>query len=153
AMIGHGWQSQWKRVGRRLEEVRTVYTGAPGGTDAALDRVLSFFETIHHLKDWLRNDPKCGVTEDDVHEVIDKSPALQLCADIANGSKHFKLTSSQTGDFGTTIARNDVSVFPGTGTSAHRFYIESGGKDYDAREIAEQAVRVWEAYLAGRNML
>jgi hypothetical protein len=32
-----------------------VYAGAPGGTDEAIDVVLSFFEAVHHLKDWLGN--------------------------------------------------------------------------------------------------
>ena len=74
-MLGQGWQWQWGRVGRRLAEVRTVYTGAPGGTDAALDRVLSFFETAYHLKDWLRNDPTSGVNKTDVHTVSSFSSA------------------------------------------------------------------------------
>ena len=54
-MLGQGWQSQWVRVRRSLNGVRAVYAGAPGGTDEAIDVVLSFFEAVHHLKDWLGN--------------------------------------------------------------------------------------------------
>lgn len=42
-VLGKGWQSQWARVHRRLDDVRAVYVGAPGGTDDAIDVVLSFF--------------------------------------------------------------------------------------------------------------
>ncbi|MBT2509418.1 hypothetical protein J7I98_26765 [Streptomyces sp. ISL-98] len=101
-MLGQGWLSQWERVGRRLEDVRAVYKGAPGGTDAAIDAVLPFFETVHHLKDWLTNDPASGVTTAEVHTLIDGSPALQLCADLANGSKHFKLDPQHRTQTGTT---------------------------------------------------
>ncbi|MEU5199029.1 hypothetical protein AB0G86_34160 [Streptomyces scabiei] len=152
-MLGQGWQSQWERVDRRLGTVQAVYTGTQGGTDVAIDAVLSFFETVHHLKDWLRNDEASGVTKDNVHTVIDGSPALQFCADLANGSKHFKLTTSQTGDFSTTIARNDVAVLVGTGTSAHRFYAVSGDEERDVLEIAEEAVATWRDFLSRRHLI
>jgi len=104
---------QWARVQRRLDDVGAVYTGRLGGTDAAGDTVQSFFEAVHHLKDWLGNDPSSGVTKAAGDSLINASPVLQLCADLANGSKHLVLTSSRAGDTSTTIARNDVTVFAG----------------------------------------
>jgi hypothetical protein len=44
-------------VHRRLNDLRTAYTRRPGGTPAAVDAAQSFFEAVHHLKDWLGNDP------------------------------------------------------------------------------------------------
>nr|AAO50190.1 hypothetical protein [Streptomyces violaceoruber] len=126
---------------------------APGGTDAAIDAVLSFFETVRHLKDWFRNDQASRVKKDDVHTLIDGSPVLQLCADLANGSKHFAPTTSQTGDLSTTIARNEVAVPVGAGTSAHRFCIASSGKERDVLEIAEDAVDEWRGFLIGRHLI
>jgi hypothetical protein len=55
-VLGQGWQTQWARVHRRLDDVRAVYTSRPGGTPAAVDSAQSFFEAVHHLKDWLGND-------------------------------------------------------------------------------------------------
>ncbi|MER5202235.1 hypothetical protein [Streptomyces sp. NPDC002825] len=132
--------------------MRAVYGGAPDA-DAAIDAVLSFFESAHHLKDWLRNDQASGVTKDDVHSLIDGSSVLQLCADLANGSKHYKLTTSQTGDLSTTIARNDVAVLIGTGTAKYRFYTASGGRERDVLEIAEDAVNEWRGFLSGRHLI
>jgi len=153
AMLGHGWLTQWARVLRRLEDVRAVYTGRAGGTDAAVDTIQSFFEAVHHLKDWLRNDPASGVTGADGDSLINGSPVLRLCADLANGSKHLRLTSSRTGDTSTTIARNDVAVIVGTGTSAHRFYVVSAGVEYDALDVAEEAVDEWTNFLSGRGLV
>jgi hypothetical protein len=90
---------------RRLNDLRTAYTGRPGGTPAAVDATQSFFEAVHHLKDWLGNDPSSGVTKADGDSFVNASPVLQLCADLANGSKHLRLTRSRTGDTSTTLAR------------------------------------------------
>jgi len=133
--------------------VRAVYTGREGGTDVAIDFVQSFFEAVHHLKDWLANDPSSRVTKADGDSLINGSTVLQLCADLANGSKHLVLTHSRTGDLSTTIARNDATVFVGTGTSAHRFYVASCGTEYEALALAEDAVAQWARFLSGRGLI
>jgi hypothetical protein len=115
AMLGQGWQSQWARVQRRLEDVRKVYAGRPGSTDDAIDDLQSFFEVVHHLRDWLGNDPSSGATFPDATVVLEGSDVLRICGDLANGSKHFKLDPKRrpwTDDPSTTIARNDVAVTP-----------------------------------------
>jgi hypothetical protein len=139
-------------VYRRLDDVRAVYGGRPDGTVEALDDVQSLFEAVHHLKDWIRNDPSSGVTKIDVHQLINTSPDLQLCADLANGSKHLVLTSPRTGDPSTTIARNDVAVHVGSG-AAHRFYVASVGAEHDALDLAERAVSEWEKFLTGQGLV
>jgi hypothetical protein len=153
-MLGQGWQSQWARVHRRVDDVRAVYTGRPGGTDVAIDTVQSFFEAVHQLKDWLGNDPSSGITKADGDKLINESTTLQLCADLANGSKHLKLTRrTRTGDPATGIARNDVTVFAGTGTSAHRFYVQSAGSEYDVLQLAEDAEAEWHKFLSDQGLI
>lgn len=152
-MLGQDWRSQWARVSRRLNDVRAVYAGAPGGTDVAIDTVLSFFEAVHHLKDWLGNDPVSGITKAEADSLINSSPMLRLCADLANGSKHLSLTGSRTGDKSTEIARNDVTIFAGTGTSAHRFYVQSGKREYDVLDIAESAVLEWARFFNAHGQI
>lgn len=152
SMLNHTWLDQWERVHRRLNDVRAVYRGAPRGTPAAVDAVQSFFESVHHLKDWLGNDPSVPLTKADGDALINSSNDLKLCADLANGSKHFKFTSTRTGDLSTDIKRNDVTVFVGTGTSAHRFYIQSRG-DHDVLNVAEAAVAAWASYLSRKGLI
>ncbi|MFB6931257.1 hypothetical protein [Streptomyces chartreusis] len=131
-----------------------MYEGTEGGTDVAVDRVLSFFEAVHHLKDWLGNDPATPVTKAHGDALINGCPKLRLCADLANGSKHLTLRPdrTRTGDASTTIARNDVAVLAGEGSSAHRFYVASAGKEYDVLEIAEDAVKEWSRFLSARGL-
>jgi hypothetical protein len=152
-MLGRGWQFQWRRVDRRLDDVRAVDTGREGDTEDALDTTLSFFEAIQHLKDWLRNDPSSGITKVDVHSLIDRSPMLKLCADLANGSKHLVLTSTQTGDLSIDITRNDVNILMGTGTVAHRFYVQSDGTEYEfSCGTGSQRWRTRRAWAPGRTL-
>jgi hypothetical protein len=149
---GRGWQWQWQRVQMHLKEIRAVYSGRDGGTDDALDATLSFFEVVHHLKDWLGNDSSSGLTRGDGDALIAASPMLKLCADLANGSKHFTLTSARTGDRSTGITRNDVTVSIDTGVT-HRFYVGSGGTEHDALQIAEAAVAEWTGFLTSKGLL
>jgi hypothetical protein len=94
------------------------------------------------------------VTSKAGESLIKASTVLQLCGDLANGSKHLKLTKySHTGDYSTTIARNDVTVLVGTGTSAHRFYVQSAGTEYDVLQLAEAAVAEWAKFLSGRGLV
>lgn len=152
-VLGQGWEDQWKRVQRRLDSVRAIYSGRAAGTESAIDDVQSFFECIHHLKDWLGNDSASGVTKADGDALINSSATLEVCADLANGAKHLMLTSSRTGDPGTSIARNDVTVFAGTGTAAHKFYVASGSQELDVLDLAGQAVSEWETFLRARGLL
>lgn len=152
-MLGPGWQFQWTRVHWRLDDVRAVYTGREGGTDGALDVTLSFFEAVHHLKDWLGNDSSSVISKVDGDSLIGRSPMLQLCADLANGSKHLVLTSTRTGDKSTAITRNDVNILMGTGAAAHRFYVQSAGTEYDVLQIAEAAVDDWTKFLTVKGLL
>jgi hypothetical protein len=115
--------------------------------------VQSCFEAIHHLKDWIGNDPSIPLTRAHGDGLINGEPDLQLSADIANASKHFGLTQSRTGDTGTDITRNDAIVMIGTGRSAHRFYIESNGVERDVLDVAERAVAAWRAFLIGHGFI
>jgi hypothetical protein len=94
-----------------------------------------------------------GITKAEGDSLINRSAMLRLCADLANGSKHLSLTSSRTGDKSTDIARNDVTVFVGTGTAAHRFYVQSGGTEHDVLDIAQAAVAEWTKFLIDHGPL
>jgi hypothetical protein len=154
-MLGQGWEAQWRRVQRRLEDMRDVYAETPSaGTEAAFDSVLSFFEAIHHLRDHLSKDPASGVTFMDGRALIRSSLALKLCADLANASKHLILTKTPwSGDPSTAITRNDANVMLSSGTVAHRFYMESGGRTYDALQVAEDGVAAWTRFLSSRGLI
>ena len=153
-MLGQGWQSQWRRIQIRLNGLRAVYSGREDGNfDASLDKVISFFEGVHHLKDWLQNDLSSGIDKEACEDLINDHKCLKICADLANGSKHLRLSNARTGDLTTAIIRNDVTVSVGTGTIAYRFYVQSDGTEYDALQVAESAFEVWTGFLCSRELL
>jgi hypothetical protein len=152
-MLGKHWESQWWRVQTRLTQVRAVYAGRDCDTNEAWDSVLSFFEAIHHLADWLHHDQAVELSQSDVKKFVRQSPMLSLCGDLANGSKHMVLTSSLTKDLSTRITRNDATILVGHGTLAHAFYVQSHKVEYDALEIAEAAVEEWTSFLITKGLL
>ena len=46
-----------------------------------------------------------------------------------------------------------MTIFAGTGTAAHRFYVLSGGTEYDVIDIAEAAVAEWNEFLTDQGPL
>ena len=65
---------------------------------------LSFYDCIiftcqcmWHLKDWVLNDEKFGAKDNaSLEKDIHSAKCLLMCADIANGSKHLKLSHTNT---------------------------------------------------------
>jgi hypothetical protein len=56
-----------------------------------VDDFNAFFICCFHLKDWLKNDPALSRDIGRAAETFieTRTVALRLCADVANGSKHF----------------------------------------------------------------
>jgi hypothetical protein len=94
---------------------------------------------------------------------VNKTPALMLCADIANGTKHFGLDPNRqprTGDPATAVTSQDVTVRPAPAGSRtppqpalHAWRITSHGWQYDALTLAADVVREWEQWLQAKGLL
>jgi len=55
------------------------------------------FQAIWSLKDWVLNDPSFGAIDPKkLKDEIHNSDVLKVCADIANGTKHFRLDKPKT---------------------------------------------------------
>jgi hypothetical protein len=74
-----------------------------------------------------------------------KNP-LAIGADIANGSKHFSLTSTKTGDLSTGVSAQSADVNVGAGV-AYSWSVESGGKDYDAHKLSVDILDAWDKWI------
>ena len=85
--------------------------------------------------------------------LTNSSPMLQLSADLANDSKHLILRSTRADDRSTNITRIDLTILVGIETVAHRFYVQSAGREYDVLKIAEIAVGEWARFLTSRGSL
>jgi len=153
-----GWRDQWARVQRWYGRFRKTNDGRPHEreSDFYQDEVYAFFQNCHHLRDWLINDSASGLVEADLEVFVKSSDNLKLCGDLANGSKHLQLKTTWTGDKTTAFGRRMFRVHLG-GTAAPiigaQYTVESGGRTYDAFEVATACIAEWEAYLKGKRLL
>jgi hypothetical protein len=101
---------------------------------------------------------------------VSATAPLMLCADLANGAKHLKLTSAKTGDQQTSISSQSVSVRPGTVRARQHSTMTAGlprsrvcqptvpyrpsipgrpcgGQEVDLVALADEVVATWTAWL------
>jgi hypothetical protein len=150
---GTSWTDQWQRILRWRErvrqsrdEVRTDHLG----TEGYRDEVFALFQSLWHLKDWLRNDPALDPTlRSSVEGWINlEGDLLKVAADVANGSKHMTQQAHHQRANGSRQTRNDVSVYVGRGVST-TFYIKDvrNGQDFEAVALADSCLDEWQAFL------
>jgi hypothetical protein len=87
---GSGYRDQLDRAHRFLDRVQSI---EPRGDIDYQDDVWAFFQNCWHIADWLWHDyrvPK--VVRERAVKTAEKSRILAVCRDMANGTKHRKLT-------------------------------------------------------------
>lgn len=89
------WNLQFSRVLRSLKRIEEINND---DSDEFLDALLTFFQNCWHLKEWIRNDDGLPThVRSAITREAEKLESLQFCADLANGSKHLKLTTPRKG--------------------------------------------------------
>lgn len=117
------------------------------------DDVISFFIHCYHVKDWIVHLNKIGVTARQVDAYIDNHQALRICADLANGSKHCKLTRSLRSNHQPRIAgkeRHTTTWLTGNGggeVMKYKYKVQSGTVCLDALVLARECIQLWELYM------
>ena len=125
---------QWERVNRWLAKVQTAYGSSVTDADDMMDLFYALFQNIFAMRDWLLSS---GIDESKVNALF-ASNRLQLCRDIANGTKHCKLTRpSVDADF-LTLREYE----PASRGSAHAFRLVADGQRIDMYTFA--GLCLWE---------
>lgn len=148
---------QFERAKRYLARMENIYAGIFSGSghdgEAYDDDVVSFFIHCYHVRDWIVHLNKIGVTARQVDSYIDSHQALRICADLANGSKHCKLTRSLRTDHQPHIAgreRHTTTWLTGNGggdVMKCKYTVLSSAVVVDALELARECIQLWELYL------
>lgn len=91
------WEKQYRRVQRCLHRIQNLNKIHESEAEEYEDLLWCYFQNCWHLKDWLKNDPSMSRTQvDEIKRLVDRgessSVALKVCSDLANATKHFKLT-------------------------------------------------------------
>ncbi|MDD2660164.1 MAG: hypothetical protein PHY54_10890 [Methylococcales bacterium] len=148
---------QFERTKRYLARIESLYAGillvSDHGKDAYDDDVVSFFIHCYHIRDWIIHLNKLGITARQIDSYINEHKALMICADLANGSKHCKLTHSLRTDRQPHIAvkeRCASNWFTGNGGGEVikcKYTILSNTQLFDALELAKECVELWESFI------
>jgi len=149
-----GWQGQYDRLLRwhqRIAEYPVTKPSSPEA-DEYLDFVLAFFLNCFALKDWLRN--ANVVDGNEVDKFVHSDPDLQICRDICNGSKHYKITTPSIDDSFSIV--REVVPDPHFGEFAYpgpRLVIYAGENQHDILELAKSCIDAWRNFLQERGLI
>ena len=152
------WQEQWKRVLRyhaRLIE-RSVSPSGTQSIETLVDDAYAFFLNCYHLKDWLKRDPSfSAASADKIEAHVTDNQALALAGDIANASKHLKLSRLRADHpvsrIGGEVAPKMMETFAFDGQERPfddaQLFVEFGGGRYSVLALASQGVQAWRSFL------
>lgn len=144
ALSGNGFSDQLGRVQRYL--VRVQNHGRPRVEYE--DDLWSFFVHAWALKDWVRNDEALDAqARAGVVAAAHKEFALQVCADLANRTKHLVLDTQSRHD--AEAVRRDVAVGVGGNRSqvwTHHIALRTG-EIVIAQKLAEEIFQAWQRLL------
>jgi hypothetical protein len=129
-------------------------------TERRVDEFYAFFGCAFHLKDWLKADlpADASVGPDDVEGFVNGPLWLRLCADIANGSKHFRLTRRVRFDADARLERAEAAFDPGAFDpgafqTKDMIVVPAGGTAWEAMRVANGCVAAWKEFLGKHRLL
>jgi hypothetical protein len=179
-MLNETWTDQYERLKRSYALLPQVGdpTPMPQEVMPALDVLYHFCCDAFHLHDWVVHTfPKAEwpcIRAQLKSELLDDSPELRACADIANGSKHLVLdqkswvTGAKEGHAEVTGHSITISPAPATVTMTgdtvvhgqavqgyvqDTFVINVGGQHRDAQDVAAKAVAAWDNWLQSESSI
>jgi hypothetical protein len=190
------WEDQWNRVKRLSDWVDDIYsTEYQLDQKRSEDIVYSFFINCFHLKDWVINDSSLFEQSSEhktfiknlnkraekfelisinsyssgVENLFDKQRGkehMKLCADIANGAKHFSLEryrivqDAKVTAKSVNIGQKAASLRFSGPVPCHDEAITSGGATYgfrfgayDSRELKNKCMREWVNFLKSKKLI
>lgn len=147
---------QLDRARRYLQRIERQYVGlfSSSGHDEqeAFDDVISFFIHCYHVRDWALHECDSCVSARVIDAFIDSHQALKICADLANGLKHCKLTRSlRTGHQPSVTDRQTQTSTWFTGDGGGEvlkcsYRVTSNDQSYDVLSLARECITLWEFF-------
>ena len=130
-----GWRGQLARVERWQERALcAIREGKPYPEDY----IYAFCQNAYHLRDWLQNSGTAD--QRDLDALMARTPALKLCRDVCNGSKHFVLDQRRTSTDHIELMREYIPpTHPGgqPGARPRLLVVEGQDESVHLREIHE----------------
>jgi hypothetical protein len=120
--------------------------------------VWAFFQNCWHIKDWLKHDYRVRkAVRDRVLKAAHQSRVLRVCADMANGTKHRKLTTARGKPVRARAMHlyTNTTMTPGgepTKIDCLLKFPRSTIKFRSAREVAEECLGDWVKILKAHGL-
>jgi hypothetical protein len=159
---------QWERVQRWYSKVEE-FSLHPSAIkqDDALDIVYAFFTNCFHLKDWIKaSHPELKNEVEDLFDDKKGKPCFNICAGLANGSKHLSPDTNKRPTYGNasvvvqnvrlyvpTLSLNNQSNAKLIVKASYSWSLNSSGMQYDVYELAKECMEEWGSYLKNRNLV
>ena len=145
-----GWRGQFSRMLRWRHRVVDAANGDRSVDE--LDFLLAFFESAHHLRDWLEETSTIQRMELDA--LIGAHAELGICRDIANGFKHHSISRPSVD---AEFAIVNQYVDPEWLGREYRFpngewTVLAGGHQFGLVELSELVVELWTTFLASKGL-
>ena len=169
-MLGENWQDQYQRLHRSYALLRRTadqneHHGEIHDELNARDILYHFCSDALNLRDWIKHSPDADpAASSSVGQLFDParhpsvaSLSLAACADIANGSKHLVLNRSATpGGPAEVVGQSQGARLPATlpfHFAANHWDVDVGGVQFDALDLATQAIADWDTWLTEHGLL
>lgn len=147
---------QFERAKRYLIRMEKIYEGIFSSShdkESYDDDVISFFIHCYHVRDWIIHLNKLGLGAQQVDAYINTHKPLMICADLANGSKHCKLTRSLRTERQPHISGKErrtsgwLTDKGGGEVMKCKYSVLSNTEFLDALDLAKECIALWEAYM------
>jgi hypothetical protein len=148
--------TQFDRAKRYLERLHHIYEGTYFPVDCADyydDEVVSFFIHCYHIRDWILHLSKVPISAKEIDDFINMHEELKICADFCNGEKHCSLERAKRTGRQPHLSSREYQVThfaPESGvppTYKAKYKILSGEKVFDALDLANRCVELWEGFI------
>jgi hypothetical protein len=151
------WLTHYARTLRwyaRLQKVRAA-CGQVGIHQDCEDYIYAFFQNCFHLRDWLLKSRV--IHKSQLDQLFESNVELRLCRDICNGTKHMTITRKPSidADFYTFREYDHLHISsPSDDPHAmEKFMIRASGEKWDAFELADRCMQIWNEFLEARGLL
>jgi hypothetical protein len=146
-VTANGYRDQLDRARRLLERLES---SGPKADIAFQDDVWAFFQNCWNLADWIQNELRFSDTiKAEIRAAVEKAHCLKLCYDIANGTKHYKLTSPK---LGARHLRTTIEIVPGEETLMDCVIELPDGTNLSAKKLARECMTQWEQILKQHHL-
>ncbi|OSQ28481.1 hypothetical protein TH468_18170 [Thalassospira sp. MCCC 1A03138] len=116
-----------------------------------LDIALAYFIWSHSLRDWIIKDG--AITSAEIDNNLSRYPVWQIVRDVANRSKHLKLTQNpKDADWFVRREYDSFSIVL-EGRERHHINLFFDGKKHRLTDVILESSEMWKEILLNQKML